>query len=119
MLKSHCDGASIHSSHKQSKQTSDCQEFMKSPTVNSSNLQDAHNEHVEDHRPFAAESITCETEDSGTDGAEEKRKSQGCGDVGVVCFVIGSELCGLDGNRMVVKCISCPCKEAVDEEEPL
>ena len=62
MLKSHCNRITINTSHEQSEQTPHSQKLLEGRAVNGADLQQTKNNHVDNHRPFSAELVSCQTE---------------------------------------------------------
>lgn len=119
LLEGHGDSIAIDTAHEKTKQTSHGEELLEGCAVDGGDLQDAEDDHVEDHGPLATILVTSETEEGGADGAEEESQGDGGGDVGLGGVVVLGQLDSLDGEGVEVKGISGPGAEADDEEDPV
>lgn len=77
MLQSHCNGISIYTTHKQTKQTSYSEELLERSRVDGCDLKETQDNHVSNHGPLSSESVSKETEERSTDGPEKQSKGDG------------------------------------------
>jgi hypothetical protein len=83
IFKSHRHGVPVNSSHEETEQTSDGKEFLEGITVYRSHLQEAKNDHIDDHWPFTSESVSKKTKDGGAYRAQEEGECDGSRDIRV------------------------------------
>ena len=73
VFEGHGDGVAVDAAHEEAEEGAHGEELLECGAVDGGDLEEAEDGHVDDHGPFAAEFVTGETEEGGTDGAEEER----------------------------------------------